>query len=374
MLTKNNNKTLFQNENVDLHSDCIIQINNFHDELLKEKTNYIILDNKHKGLQSKYNTLEKDNEKNIKKIEKLEINYKDLETKYDKNLLDLQYLSSNYIELNQWRKSHNCIDNINMEEIKKDVIKEIDLKETKEYIDLKSINESYNKKIINLESKIEKINLNIEDNILFKQVKEQNNVLLESNSKLDIQVKELNKKIIKMNKPIENKKDIKQDAMDEQIVFDTEIENKYKDPVSKNKNINDININDKIIKENINKIIMKIDKLYSKNFTDEQITINKSLIAFYSKIYNKIKDKDEKKDIIYINEIIDSASTDTNRARFKKILKVSYFINNHEYLINSNIVIPLYMFKAIPVNSMDNLFSNITEHFKDKIIMDDDNN
>ncbi len=74
-MTKDNNKTLFQNkknENINLHSDCIIQMNNFHDKLLKEKSNYIVLDNKYKELKTKYDILGKENKEKDKKIEKLE--------------------------------------------------------------------------------------------------------------------------------------------------------------------------------------------------------------------------------------------------------------------------------------------------------------
>lgn len=317
MLTKDNKKTLFQNkkllqnESFDLHTECIIQINNFHDELLKEKTNYIILDNKYKGLQTKYEILEKEN--------------KDLNIKVNDLLL--------------WKKYHKC--------------NSMDMEDTK-----KMINEYMMDKKLDIE-----------------KIKEQNKKPLDSNN--SINKVELNKKIEDISDNIlQNVKD-KQEINIEDPVFEN-IGNINEDISSKDKTLKKniiktpkINKSDEIVNANINKIINKLDKLYKKEFTDEQITINKSLINFYSKIYDLIKDKDEKNDAKYINDIIDSISTDTNRPRFKKIIKVANFINNHTYLDRSAIVIPLYMFKIIPNNSIDNLFSKIIEHFKDEIINDD---
>jgi hypothetical protein len=345
MLEKNYNKTLLQNEkkyeNVYLHSDYIIQVKDLNDKLLKEKTKYT-------ELQTKYNILEKENKNKDKKIEKMEFDIKNL------------YL---------WKNDHKCYDNINMDEVKKDIINKINIKETQEYIDLKSINKSYTNKITKMEEDMEKIqlNFNIEDNVLLTQLKEQNILLSETNKtlKTNYYKLELDKKKIK-----HDLLNIKKDNFhhDDTIIDQNEIKVNVEDIILENKK------HDKIVEENINKIINKLDKLYEKDFTDEQITINKSLIGFYSKIYDLIKDKDEKKDVQYINEIIDSASTDTNRARFKKIIKVANFINNHTFLERSAIVVPLYMFKSVPIKSMDLLFSTINNHFKDCIIDDNDNN
>lgn len=357
MLTKNNSKKILQNEKFELHSECIIHINDLHDELLKERTNYVILENK-------YNIIEKEN--------------KELNIKVDDLLL--------------WKKNHT----MNMEDTKKIIKdemyknyinKEINVKETPEYIDLKNINEDYNKKIINLESKLEKINTNIEDNVLFKNIKEQNILLSEANKTLKTNYEKIeldNKKIKQYILDIKKDKYIKTDNKQiEDITSKINIES----PISENIKL-DCHINqkkkkmDKIIEDNINKIIIKIDKLYLKDFSEEQLTVNKALINFYSDIYDLIKNKDEKKDARYINDIIDSASTDTNKTRFKKILKVSNFINNNTFLKESSIVIPLYIFKIIPINSLDTLFYNINDYFKDKInddndgsdIIDDNNN
>jgi hypothetical protein len=103
MLTKNNNKTLFQNENINVHSECIIKINDLHDELLKEKTNYIILNNKYTELQTNFDILEKENKK----------------------------LTSQVDDLLLWKKYHKCSDNVNIEGIKEDIIKGLNIKEIK---------------------------------------------------------------------------------------------------------------------------------------------------------------------------------------------------------------------------------------------------
>ncbi len=208
MLTKNNNKTLFQNkkllqnESFDLHSECIIHINDLHDELLKERTNYVILENK-------YNIIEKEN--------------KELNIKVDDLLL--------------WKKYHNC-NGMDMEDTKKIIKdemyknyinKEINVKETPEYIDLKNINEDYNKKIINLESKLEKINTNIEDNVLFKNIKEQNILLSEANKTLKTNYEKIeldNKKIKQYILDIKKDKYIKTDNKEiEDITSKINIEN-----------------------------------------------------------------------------------------------------------------------------------------------------
>lgn len=383
----NNNKTLLQNEkkneNVYL-ADCVIQIKDLHDKLLKEKTNYMVL-------ESKYNILDK------KHIE--------LQIDFDKIKKENKYLNIKVDDLYLTLKYHNK-DSLTMEDISKKVKEEmnkfytnknINIKETQEYIELKKINEKYNKKIIDLEYNLEKINSNIEYSILFKNIKEQNNILKINYEKLELDNIEIKQEIYNQISSNKEKEDISSKTnlnKNENLLYDKkeEIKINIKEPILENKNINDTNITDddkkidsccqknnkyyEIITENINKIIKKLDKLYEKDFTDEQITINKSLINFYSKIYDLIKDKDEKNDAQYINEILDSSSTDTNRFRFKKILKVANFINNHTFLKRSSIVIPLYMFKGIPINSMDILFDTITDYFKDFIIDDDstDNN
>lgn len=294
-------KKELKNDDTNIHKDCNIKINNLY------------------NINSNF----------VKEIRDLNLRNEDLQKQLD--------------EILKWKKDHvckcDCSNNFNIEEIRNDIMKEININVFPEYVEIKKINESYNKKILQLESNIEKIQLDSknDDNKIFLHLKEQNKNLLESNNILDKKVKELNLKI----------------------------ENVSINDVRSNTTIlnSDKNIEDPIL-ENINKIIVKIDKLYKKTFTDEQININKSLISLYSNIYILIKDKDEKKDAIYINDILDSASTDSNRARFRKIIKVANFIYNNKYLNQSPIVIPLYMFKVIPINSIDDLFYDISEHYK----------
>lgn len=330
-----------------------------------EKDNILFLqqffgNEKSKGIIQKRNEMVKDMIKSEKNNIHKECNLK-IHNLYNinKNLVkDLKDLKSEYEnlqrkfnELLEWKDNHVCSNNINLDDIRNDIIKSINIKESNDYIELNDLNNSYNEKILKLESDIKNIRLksNIEDNELFIQIRKQNQKLLDSNNELDPKVKELNLKIeyLSTNNKIS-------DIVNESNVEDPILEIKSADVVNSEMDV--------IHKENINKIIIKMDKLYTKTFSDEQININKSLISLYSKIYDLIKDKDEKKDAIYINNILDSASTDTNKARFKKIIKIANFINNHKYLNKSRIVIPLYMFKGISINSIDDLFSSINDH------------
>jgi hypothetical protein len=181
MLTKNNNNTLFQNkkknENINLHSDCIIQMNNFHDKLLKEKSNYIVLDNKYKELKTKYDILEKENKEKDKKIEKLE---------------------TEVGELLSWKNNHMCNNYI-------------DIKQILKHIDVKNINDNYNDKILKSETNLKNIELKIQEDkycnnilslkestgLLEKTISEQNktNEYLQKDKKVIINNNKTNKEI-----------------------------------------------------------------------------------------------------------------------------------------------------------------------------------
>lgn len=63
-----------------------------------------------------------------------------------------------------------------------------DINENPEYIKLKNINNINNKKILELESKIENLTSAVDDNILFKQVKEKNKVLSEENKDVNVNI------------------------------------------------------------------------------------------------------------------------------------------------------------------------------------------
>lgn len=91
--------------------------------------------------------------------------------------------------------------------------------ENPEYIRLKQINNDNNKRILELESKLDSLTSNIEDNILFKQIKEQNKLFSENNQKLiqDIKIKDntfkeykkqMDEKIKNINSKINNKSGI----------------------------------------------------------------------------------------------------------------------------------------------------------------------
>lgn len=98
----------------------------------------------------------------------LKDDYNKLENKYN-NLFEInKKLEIQVGELLSWKKDHICNNDINL-----------DIEEMSEYIKLNNINKSYSNKILQLETDIEKIQLNskIEDNHLFKQMKKQNELL-----------------------------------------------------------------------------------------------------------------------------------------------------------------------------------------------------
>ena len=167
MLTKDN-KNLFQdrkiNEKVELHSQCIIQMNKFHDELLLERSNY-----------------------------------RNLKYKYDK-------LEANYNELKEWKENHICNNNnnINTDNMEKEIYNKLH-NEIKEDYNLKYKEMEYKifeqDKIINNLNKIESP---IEDNMLFKELKKQNNILLESNKELKNKYLEIDDVLIKQKQKLFN--------------------------------------------------------------------------------------------------------------------------------------------------------------------------
>lgn len=75
----------------------------------------------------------------------------------------------------------------------KDFTNSYNIEENQDYIKLKQINDNNNKKILDLESKLEGLTSNIENNILFKQLKEQNALLSENNKTLNNNFNKLNK-------------------------------------------------------------------------------------------------------------------------------------------------------------------------------------
>lgn len=235
MLTKDN-KNLFQNkkinEKVELHSQCIIQMNNFHDELLLERNNY-----------------------------------RELKCKYDK-------LEADYNELKVWKENHICNSNVNIEEIKTNIKNEV----KKEYDEIiLKLNSDIN--ILNM-NKIDKIEIPIEDNILFKSLKEKNKQLEEDNKEIhekfnDIKnYNNINNFNIKINEALKIQKE-------ENDIFIENIKQEYQKTINELKTqINNKSNKNKKDKENNNfidsiKLYKNIDsksKEYVSSYTYRQIS------------------------------------------------------------------------------------------------------
>jgi hypothetical protein len=225
-----------EDNNINIHKDCILQLDILQNKS-KEKDNQIYILNK------KYNILEKVNTELKKQVD----------------------------ELLLWKNDHNCGNDISIEEIKTSIKKDLDINEIPEYVEISKLNKTYNEKIIKLESDMKDMQLksNIEDNILFKQLKHQNILLFENNEKLDLE-----------NKNIKQRLNIVENNNNDNIL----------DTIEKD---NSININSKINealekqKEELNiKYFNKIDSL-TKIIENLQNQINNKK----TKIENKGQDK-----------------------------------------------------------------------------------
>lgn len=233
MLTKDN-KGLFinknKNENIELHSECIIKINDFHDELLKEKTNYITLEYRynilyesHKELEKKFNIIEKENDE-------LKLSNKELFKKLDK-----------------YEKYEN------------------------------GIKDQYDNIVNNLNSTILKLNedidiLNSNKNKDVENIKEQNKLLIIDNERIKKQLFEI------QNKEITNKNDndiLLENSKNEIIDSITkDIELKYSNNFkSLNKTIEDFKIEIRHKDDIINNLNIKINSLENKS--DKNKTVKK---------------------------------------------------------------------------------------------------
>ncbi len=230
---KINNKGLFKNpkkeknENIELHSECILQMNNFHDKLLLEKINYNILSESYKELE--------------KKLEELQIKYDDL-------LL--------------WKENHNCNNNVN-----------IDFKETNEYKDI----------ILQLDK-----NIKIEDNSLYLELKKSNEILQSDYDNMQQQLIYLQNKDINL-KSDEANKDTFEEQKNELIKTISEnIELKYSEQF---KSLNETIEEFKLDIKNKDEIITRLNNkknVENKELKKEDKFINS--IKIYKEIDNKSKE------------------------------------------------------------------------------------
>jgi vacuolar-type H+-ATPase subunit I/STV1 len=195
-------------------------------------------------------------------------NYNDLKCKYDK-------LKTDYDDLKKWKDSHYCNSDINIEDIKlninKDVKDEYEKNIKKLNITILKLQEDIN--ILNM-NKIDKIENPIDNNILFKSLKDKNKKLDE-----------------KLNDLVNSNKIDKQSIIDE-ITFSLESKFSIEKQEIRNEYNGIINESDKKInnlKKQLNQNIKKIDKnIKNKNdkYSDDNLL---NSIVFYNNINSNWK-------------------------------------------------------------------------------------
>lgn len=305
MLTKDN-KNLFQdrkiNEKVELHSQCIIQMNKFHDELLLERSNY-----------------------------------RNLKYKYDK-------LEANYNELKEWKENHICNNNnnINTDNMEKEIYNKLH-NEIKEDYNLKYKEMEYKifeqDKIINNLNKIESP---IEDNMLFKELKKQNNILLESNKELKNKYLEIDDVLIKQKQKLFNEFSIeKENIKNEHNILLNNIK------IEKDKAIEDLKLQ---LNNKYNKIKKSIENKSFTNTIKIYKEINKKSREYISSYtYRQINDYNVLRHIVIkennneenydeiINYIIKYITNkNSNKYYFKrKITRCLYLYDNYNNNLKS---------------------------------------
>lgn len=276
---KQRKNEMIKNNPINIHSDCIIQISN-----LKEKNVELI--------------------KEVNSIRK-----------------DFNDLSSRYNELLQWKNNHKCIfnpDDVEQElydkiynNVKDDIVNEINIKDNPDYINLKSINDKLYTKVSELEEKLTKLDSNIDDNELFKKIKEQNVLLSENNKTLNIENEEIKKRL----NILENNDNI---------------------------NIPDINIDSKIneeVEKQKQDILKDLENKYSSNISS--LTESIKCLQQSIDIYKEEKEKSDK--------IINDLKEQINNKKIKntnKSDKYSYESLYDSIYIYDDISLPYQKFRA----------------------------
>lgn len=261
-----------------------------------DKDNILLLQHffggeKGKEIKQKRNEIIKNNPINIHSDCILQIsNLKDKNIKLAKEINDLK-LQLN--EVSKWKENHNCNNNINIEEIKTNIKKEMDINDFPEYVEIRELNKTYNKKIIKLESDMKDIQLNsnIEDNVLFKQLKKQNSLLFEANKTLQFNYNELkveNNNIKQKINNIENNNNIpdinKDSSIDINLKFNEAFE-KQKETLSQEYE-NKYSSNILSLTETIKKLQEQLDEL-KNNKKDKKLNKNNDKY-FDEYVYNSI--------------------------------------------------------------------------------------
>jgi hypothetical protein len=265
ILLKNekNHQQIGINKNIINHNDCITQMDNLYKKLEVKEKEYNELNYKHVKLLDRCDKLEEINGKNIVYIK----------------------------ELLLFKDNHKCNDNINIEDIKRDIIKEYNLKY--KYMEKKIFEQD---KIINNLNKIESP---IEDNIIFKQLKERNEVLIHEVKELknthNIEINK--KKIIEVKLTLESTFLIEKDQIknnyekiinDKNIDYDQTYENKFKCPIILFKNVDKSKSYKKAARETVHEIIHYYE-LFEQMTRDGKTMED---IVKYTIVQKKIKNSD----------------------------------------------------------------------------------
>lgn len=218
----------------------------------------------------------------------------------------------NYIKYK--KEFHDFLHNKNNDkEIK---MESINIKESNEYKDLEKINEKNNIRISELEEKLSKLDSNIEDNVLFKKLKEQNSLLIKNNENLESELKEI-KQNFNSNANISDIKD-----------NNINIDDKINKALEKQKTTlyNDFSIKIENIK-NDNKILLDSIREKDKVINDLQSKLNNKRI----KKDKKIENNENKFGIFVFDTMEEDWKKFISSFTYKDILrmlKLDEFINN----------------------------------------------
>lgn len=350
---KNKNKDM----NVNIHKDCILQIDILQNKS-KEKDNQIYILNK------KYKILENVNTELKNQVDNLTINYNDLKQELK--------------EMKDWKNNHKCSGNINIDEL--------DVNEIPKYIELKNINDKYSKIIIQLEDDIKdiKLNSNIEDNILFKQLKQQNDILRSDNKKRSNSIENNDNYIdinLKINDALDKQKEILSQeyknnyssnilSLSESIkCLQQTIDDQNKKNEELQKQLDEIKINNKKLKDNKTKNNYVIDK-YSEQSLFNSIYIYDNVNLPYqkyiaSKTYRKLLEEIEFNNTIGDGLKYEDITNWINKNEKSKF-KSCYFKNKYE---RSKLILELYKHDLYKINNLKfslSFISNMSEQkFKD---------
>jgi hypothetical protein len=262
-----------------------------------------------------------------------------------------------------WKDNHNCRDNINTDDIQQNIYDKIynevksNIKEIPEYIEISNLNKTYNEKLLKLESDMKgmQLNSNIEDDELFKQLKIQNNILLDSNKKLENNYKVLNVEL----KNIKDNKDYKiNEALKKQKeTLSQEYENNY------SSNILSLNESIKCLQQTIYEHNKKNEELQKQL---DEIKINNKKTKNENKSQDKYCEQNMYNSIFIYDDVTLPYQVYRASKTYRKLLDEIEFNNNIGDLNYDNIA--EWINKNEKTNFKSNYFKNKYE--RSKLILD----